>query len=152
MGAESEGRPRPVFRREGEYWTVGYGDSVCRLRDSAGLRHLAYLLARPGERIAAAELVAMDSGQRSVSSGQSEPDLATTDSVHRTAGCRLPTADSLTTERARVRATHAIKNAMRRIAVHDAELHLHLRATIKTGTYCAYLPDPRLPLEWELGE
>jgi hypothetical protein len=36
-----------VFRREGDFWTVAYGGSVVRVRDSKGLRHLARLLAQP---------------------------------------------------------------------------------------------------------
>ena len=47
-----------VFRREGEYWTVGYEGSVVRLKDSKGLRHLARLLAQPGRELLAADLEA----------------------------------------------------------------------------------------------
>jgi hypothetical protein len=36
------------------------------------------------------------------------------------------------------------------MALHHVELSEHLRATIRTGTYCAYLPDPRRPVEWEM--
>ena len=53
-------------------------------------------------------------------------------------------------ERARVRITHAIRTTMRRLALHHAALSEHLRATVSTGTYCAYRPDPRRPVEWEL--
>src|SRR5215510_6559922 len=38
-----------VFRQEGDYWTLAYQGSVCRLKDLKGLHYLAYLLARPGE-------------------------------------------------------------------------------------------------------
>ena len=31
-----------------------------------------------------------------------------------------------------------------------AALNEQLRATIKTGSHCAYLPDPRLSLPWDL--
>jgi Mg-chelatase subunit ChlD len=44
----------------------------------------------------------------------------------------------------RVRVTHTIRRALARIAEHHAVLNEHLRATIKTGASCAYLPDPRL--------
>jgi hypothetical protein len=53
-----------VFRREGEYWTVGYEGSVVRLRDSKGLRHLARLLAEPGRELLATDLEAAE-GQAS---------------------------------------------------------------------------------------
>lgn len=38
-----------VCRQEGDYWTLAYHGTVCRLKDSKGLHYLAYLLARPGE-------------------------------------------------------------------------------------------------------
>ena len=38
-----------VFRQEGDYWTLAYQGSVCRLKDLKGLHYLAFLLARPGE-------------------------------------------------------------------------------------------------------
>src|SRR5262252_8450642 len=38
-----------VFRHEGDYWTLAYQGSVCRLKDLKGLHYLAVLLARPGE-------------------------------------------------------------------------------------------------------
>jgi tetratricopeptide (TPR) repeat protein len=56
---------------------------------------------------------------------------------------------SSASERARAAVTRATRNAMARIADHHAQLGEHLRLTIHTGTYCAYLPDPRAPAEWE---
>jgi hypothetical protein len=49
---------RNLFRREGEYWTVGYEGAVVRLRDAKGLRHLARLLAQPGREFHVVELEA----------------------------------------------------------------------------------------------
>jgi hypothetical protein len=46
-----------VFRREGEYWTIAFEGSLCRLRDTKGLRHLAYLLRHPETRVSAVELL-----------------------------------------------------------------------------------------------
>lgn len=51
-------------------------------------------------------------------------------------------------ERARVGVTRAVRQAMVRIAEHDPGLGDHLERTIRTGTYCAYLPDPRAPAGW----
>jgi hypothetical protein len=51
------GEAASIFRLEGEYWTIAYGSDLCRLRDTAGLRYIAYLLDHPGERIAAGQLV-----------------------------------------------------------------------------------------------
>ncbi len=36
-----------VFRKEGEYWTVGHGGKSFRLRDTRGLSYLAHLLRHP---------------------------------------------------------------------------------------------------------
>lgn len=53
-------------------------------------------------------------------------------------------------ERARVNITRAIASALQRIAEHHPALGRHFTATIKTGTFCSYAPDPRMPLEWVL--
>lgn len=60
----SEEAPRPItpvpsetFRHEGEYWTLAYSGRVCRLRDAKGLHHIAQLLRRPGEHVAAIDLL-----------------------------------------------------------------------------------------------
>ena len=37
-----------IFRKEGEYWTLGYGDKSFRLKDNKGLGYLAHLLRHPG--------------------------------------------------------------------------------------------------------
>jgi hypothetical protein len=52
-------------------------------------------------------------------------------------------------ERARVNVTRAISAALRQIGNHDAELATHLKKTIKTGTFCSYNPDPRVPIDWQ---
>jgi len=51
-------------------------------------------------------------------------------------------------ERARAGVTRAIRQAIARIGEHHPQLGEHLTRTIRTGTYCAYLPDPRAPAEW----
>ena len=48
-------------------------------------------------------------------------------------------------ERARAGVTRAIRQAITRIADHHPQLGEHLSRTIRTGTYCAYMPDPRTP-------
>jgi hypothetical protein len=132
---------RGVFRREGEYWTISYRDSIYRLRDIAGLRHLAYLLRRPGQKIPATDLVhAARSGWELAP--RTVPDASP---------ARAPVArTSPAAERARVTATRAIRAAMQHIAAHDPQLGEHLHATIRTGASCAYTPDPRLAPLWEL--
>jgi tetratricopeptide (TPR) repeat protein len=51
-------------------------------------------------------------------------------------------------ERARVSVTRAIRHAMSRIRQHDLPLAEHLERAIRTGTYCVYLPDPRVTGSW----
>ena len=49
-------------------------------------------------------------------------------------------------ERARVSVTRAVRQAMIRVGEHHPELGEHLERTIRTGTYCAYVPDRRAPV------
>ena len=51
-------------------------------------------------------------------------------------------------ERARVSITKAVKIALSRIRVHSPALADHLDATVHTGTFCSYAPDPRVPITW----
>jgi hypothetical protein len=52
-------------------------------------------------------------------------------------------------ERARLNATRAIRAAMANLARVNPALGRHLAATIRTGRYCCYAPDPRVPITWE---
>ena len=53
-------------------------------------------------------------------------------------------------ERARVNVTRALRREIRRIADEDAGLGRELETTVRTGTFCAYEPDPRRPVAWEV--
>jgi tetratricopeptide (TPR) repeat protein len=53
-------------------------------------------------------------------------------------------------ERARASVTQAVRHALSRIREHDEVLGQHLDLTIRTGTYCAYVPDPRLSMVWKI--
>jgi hypothetical protein len=53
-------------------------------------------------------------------------------------------------ERARQNVSRAIKAAIEKVAQNDAELGRLLARTIKTGTFCSYVPDPKHPMSWEL--
>jgi hypothetical protein len=48
-------------------------------------------------------------------------------------------------ERARAGVSRAVRHAIARIGEHDPRLGEHLSRAIRTGTYCTYLPDPRVP-------
>lgn len=52
-------------------------------------------------------------------------------------------------ERARLNVSRAIVAALRRIAGYHPDLGAHLRATVRTGRFCVYAPDPRVPMRWE---
>ena len=52
-----------------------------------------------------------------------------------------------TSERARVSVTRAIRQAIARVGEHHPRLREHLEQTIRTGTYCAYVPDARRPAD-----
>jgi tetratricopeptide (TPR) repeat protein len=51
-------------------------------------------------------------------------------------------------ERARAGVTRAVRQAMARTGEHHHSLGEHLNRTVRTGTYCAYVPDSRLPTAW----
>jgi tetratricopeptide (TPR) repeat protein len=53
-------------------------------------------------------------------------------------------------ERARAAVTRATRQAIGRIGEHHPQLGEHLNRTIRTGTYCSYRPDPRVPPGWQL--
>lgn len=64
-------------------------------------------------------------------------------------GGRMRRASSVS-ERARLSVTRAIRAALSRIAKQSPALGDHLQATIHTGTFCSYLPDPRVPVDWHI--
>jgi tetratricopeptide (TPR) repeat protein len=51
-------------------------------------------------------------------------------------------------ERARSGVTRAIRQGIARIGEHHPQLGEHLNRTVRTGTYCAYAPDPGAPATW----
>jgi hypothetical protein len=55
-----------------------------------------------------------------------------------------------TSERARASVTRAIRQALVRVREHHPSLATHLGRTLRTGTFCAYEPDPRAPVAWKL--
>ena len=48
---------RAILRKEGEYWTVGYGAKTFRLKDTKGLGYLAHLLRHPATEFHVLDLV-----------------------------------------------------------------------------------------------
>src|SRR2546428_5225331 len=66
-----------VFRKEGEYWTVGYGGISFRLKDTKGLGYLAHLLRHPSVEFHLLDLVGgIGSHREEDEGGQSVQGLA----------------------------------------------------------------------------
>src|SRR6266478_3949925 len=53
-----------IFRREGEFWTVGYGGKAFRLKDTKGLGYLVHLLRHPATEFHVLDLVGGIASQR----------------------------------------------------------------------------------------
>jgi len=211
-GPTASQRFSATFRKEGEYWVIGYKTPAFRLKDRAGLRYLAMLLSNPGREFLAIDLAAaVQSGGSTPAADRSPPygpplrrdkeggspllggpepyfdekarraytqrlrdlraaleeaeafnDLGrasetraeielVSDELRRGIGLDRrvrPTGSPV--ERARVSVTRVIKAAMRVTATNDAALGRYLAATIKTGAFCSYSPDPRDAVAWEL--
>jgi hypothetical protein len=191
----------PVFRREGEYWSIAFTGEAFRLKDIKGLHYLAQLLRHPGREFHVLDLVAAG---RVAGPGGARPHPARDDDLHqagfsgtapildqqakaayrarlrdleedlteatswadpvregapgaavhgRRTGCgrrarRPGPGGGSPAERARVSITKAVKIALARIRAHSPTLAGHLDATIHTGTFCCYTPDPRAPITW----
>ena len=53
-------------------------------------------------------------------------------------------------ERARVNVSRTVGAVLRKITERCPMLGQHLAACVRTGVFCSYTPDPRLPLSWRL--
>jgi hypothetical protein len=130
--------PAQVFQREGEYWTIVYDGVGIHLRDTKGLRYLAWLLSHPGRRVPAVELAAGGEGG-----------LRKTDPRREEAGgSALRPPQSAMKERARSAVSKRIKSAIAKVSQHHPALGYHLSTTIKTGAVCMYRAHPDQPLVW----
>jgi hypothetical protein len=182
-----------VLRREGDVWAVAFGGRTVRLKDAKGVRHLAVLLANPGDEVHAIDLVgggAPGGAGAAAANGPAGPTLdARAKREYRRRLAELESeleeaeafndperaarvreeldflADELAgavglggrdrqtgsdAERARVNVTRAIRTTIKRLAELDADLGHELEATVRTGTFCAFEPDPRRPVSWRV--
>ena len=64
---------RGLFRKEGEFWAVGYDGGTFRLKDSKGLGYLAHLLRHPSAEFHVLDLVGGFASQRDQDEGDLEP-------------------------------------------------------------------------------
>ncbi len=207
----AKGRERPnsrpaAFKKEGEFWTIGYGTTTFRLRDAKGLRYIAYLLAHPGQRIHVHDLIEAiegratggsktihaesrdleivpeigDSGpiidararseyrgrlrdlQAEVDEAERNNDLGRSDRLRaevETLGQELASSFGLggrartasrSEERARGLVGKSIRSVVRKIRDQLPALGRHFGATINTGSFCSYQPDPDHLIAWQL--
>ena len=117
----------PVFRREGDYWTIAYDAAVVRLKDAKGLRYLEPLLRHPGRSFHVAELIRM-----------------TALPERRLSPAKDGSVEAV--ERARKAVTNRIRETLMRVAGVHETLGLHLRNAVHTGTRCSYTPER--PTRW----
>ena len=195
-----------LFRREGEYWTVGYGGVTCRLKDMKGLGYIAHLIAHPGHRIHVLDLFAQVGGGGAATAPGADLQAGNLEVVselddagevldsrargeyrqrlselhaeleeaerNNDIGCAERTRnelDSLTdglrsalglggrsrrfaaeTERARGTVSKSIRVSLERIRRSHPKLGDHLSTCIRTGYFCAYLPDPERQPSWRI--
>jgi hypothetical protein len=116
----------PVFRHEGDYWTIAYDAAVVRLKDAKGLRYLEPLLRQPGHPFHVSELIQA---------------AASLDGRRRTED-----GTAAAVERTRKAVTNRIRQTLVRITSVHQVLGMHLRNAVHTGTRCVYTPER--PTRW----
>src|SRR5258708_40350240 len=62
--ASSGSSENGIFRKEGEYWTIGYGKRAFRLKDTKGFAYLAHLLRHPGTEFHVLDLAGAFPGRK----------------------------------------------------------------------------------------
>jgi len=190
-----------MFRDEGDYWTVTFSGTTCRVRNTLGMHYLAQLLLRPHEELhvltlAAEEPVSIkdthiedvsndgmrrgftDTGeildpqaraayrqrlrdlQEELEEAQSFNDPGRIEKLRdeiefltqefaQAVGLGGQSRKASVAERARVNVTKRIKIARRKISEQHPTLGDYLTQTIRTGTFCEYVPLPHQPVTWE---
>ena len=58
-GLQTQGQSRPIFRREGDFWAIGFPESLTYLRHTKGLALIAILLLHPGREFYCGDLLRM---------------------------------------------------------------------------------------------
>jgi hypothetical protein len=172
-GHEAPPALRAGLRHEQDVWRIDYEGRSVWLPDAKGLHHLAALLASPGTRIAAVRLAGGVGNADHAADRAAQRDRAAElrEELEEARAFNDPeriarASEALETllvelsdgatpagpagERARLNVTRAIRAAVRRIAEQVPELGHLLQGAIRTGSSCAYEPDPGVPLEWDV--
>jgi tetratricopeptide (TPR) repeat protein len=138
-----EARSSDIFRREGDYWTISFGGSMCRLRDTIGMHYVGRLLANPGMDFPVQDLVAV--AQKSIDrrnrTGKADPS-------HKNGRVHHENDEDAFRERARLMVTKRIKDVIGRIRNANPELARHLATSIRTGYTCSYIADENHREAW----
>ncbi|MFI6095083.1 ATP-binding protein [Lentzea sp. NPDC051213] len=165
-----------VFRRDGRVWTLGFHGQEVHLPHTKGLADLAVLLAKPGSDIPALELLGApattaapvldDQARRAYRARITQLDTAIAEAAdeaeaERHQAERAELVHEITAaaglggrtrqlgsdaERARKAVSARIRDALDQILQAHPELGVHLRGTVRTGTYCGYHPSE--PIHW----
>lgn len=172
----SDGEPWRVpgapdtFRLVGDAWRLSYGGRSAQASDSAGLAHLARLLATPGRGVHVIDLVGVPSDaclrDRLVGECRSRVDALDDERCADPLATALAGAeqDRLETElaaladdtraarqrgdRARLLVGVRLRSALEQIDRALPDLGRHLRRSIRVGTFCSY--EPARPAGWSL--
>jgi hypothetical protein len=132
----SEAHGSDVFRKEGDYWTISFAGSTCRLRNTIGMHYIGRLIANPGIAFPASDLVA--AAQKSAEQRGRTRNLRAAGNNGR---ARHEHDEDTSRERARLMVTKRIKDVIGRIRNANPELARHLATCIRTGYTCTYLAD-----------
>lgn len=187
-----------IFRREGDYWAVGYPPDLFRLKHTKGLAYLGLLLSNPGQEHHCLTLAGIsegtsgtplpsdgfglgfgDAGEVIDSTAKSrysdrlkeiEEEVAEAlefNDPERMArledersqllqqlsagfGLRGPRRAGSAPEKARMSVGKAIRSAIAKIDSVNPDLGNYLRATVRTGVFCAFEPVFGTDIRWTL--
>ena len=134
-----------TFSKAGDYWTISFQGCVFRMRDTMGMHYISRLVANPGMDFSALDLAASAprtnlkhrTRKKTPSSAKDGHANGDRDDQHEAAR-----------ERARLRVTKRIKDAIAKIRLTHPELARHLATCIRTGYSCSYGGDGQPPTHW----
>jgi hypothetical protein len=140
-----DGTGSKIFRNEGDYWTIAFGGSMFRMRDSIGMHYVNRLVAHPAMEFSAQNLVAI--AQKAI---EKRGKLRNTRGSKKNgrANHARENRENADRERARLMVTKRIKDVIARIRLAHPALARHLATCIRTGHTCSYVADDGNPSEW----
>jgi tetratricopeptide (TPR) repeat protein len=140
-----DGTGSNIFRNEGDYWTISFGGSMFRLRDTIGMHYISRLLANPAMNFTAQDLVDIAQKTKPKRSRSRNSRAALINGRRKS---NRHDGDDLARERARLMVTKRIKDVIARIRRSNPELARHLATSIRTGYVCCYAKDDAHPVSW----